>query len=301
MVAVPDNGTPDPREEPGDAPPAPEDDQSCLLFGGSAGVSSGVYRPRAYQLRLRSENIVQHHVTHLHEIHHKVLNDDTAWGSLIHIAARHDDWDGLLALFIANSRLVHEAFASFMAVSLAQQRHENVDLVLDEYPVYHPLVNRIRRLLAPVPAGHRQDLAATGIARFCMSSPVLDLAAERYPDQITLSEIPSSWLPDQRFSVIGRVGAQSVGDARIAADNAFAEVEGRSFEALGLDETDDRLDSAWALSSGGPARRRQQAARLRTAYRDLRKGREGARTTRDHCNTAGTPYQDRYGKAGSPN
>ncbi|MBK8078172.1 MAG: hypothetical protein IPK24_22110 [Kineosporiaceae bacterium] len=227
--------------------PAPEDEQSCLLFAGEAGESSGRYRPRAYELSLRGKDVVQHHLTHLHEIHHKVLNDDTAWGALIHIAARHDGWDELLGELIGCCRIVHEAFASFMAVSLAEQRHVDVEAALDAYPVYRPLVRRMRRLLDPVPSGHRQDLAATGIARFCMSPPVIDLVTDRYPEKITMAEIPSSWLPDQRFSIVSGVREHSVRQACAAAEAEFSRVQGRPFEDLGLDETDDRLDAAWAL------------------------------------------------------
>lgn len=225
--------------------PGGVDEVSCLLFAGSGTESYGVYRPRAYELWLRGDEVAQHHVTHLHEIHHKVLNDDTAWGSLIHITARHPGWERLLDQLVSNCRLVHEAFASFMAASLAAQRHDNVDLVLEAYPVYQPLVGRMRRLLAPVPSGHRQDLAATAIARFCMSPPVFDLVTTRYPDAVMLADLPSSWLPDQRFSILSGVSPQTIGNSRAAADATFAHEYGQRFESLGLDETDERLDRAW--------------------------------------------------------
>ncbi|MGV1005169.1 MAG: hypothetical protein ACOYEV_10505 [Candidatus Nanopelagicales bacterium] len=229
-----------------DQAPAPEDDQSCLLFGGADAASSGRYWPRAYELRLRGDNLAQHHVTHLHEIHHKVLNDDTAWGALIHIAARHPGWEGLLDQLVGSSRIVHEAFASFMAVSLAEQRHSDIRSVLDDYPVYRPLVDRMRRLLARVPPGHRQDLAATGIARLCMSSPVLDLAADRYPEMLSLADILSTWLPDQRFAIISGAPARSIQSACEAADTEFAGTHGRPVDDLSLAETDELLDEAWA-------------------------------------------------------
>jgi len=53
---------------------APENDQSCLLFGTSDLVSPGPYLPLAYQLPLRGEDVAQHHLTHLHEIHRKVAH-----------------------------------------------------------------------------------------------------------------------------------------------------------------------------------------------------------------------------------
>ncbi len=214
---------------------------------GDEHASSGVYRPRSYELTFRGDDVAQHHMLHLHEIHHKALNDDTAWGSFIHFVARHPGWDDeLLDRIVRSCRLVHEAFASFMAVSLTGHRHQDIDRVLDAYPVYLPLVRRMERLLRPVPAGHRQELAATAVARFCMGPPIFDLLKSCYPNMVTLSEIPSSWLPDQRFSVFGGIGAAVVGAAVIAADVGFARAYGRPFETLVLDETDERLDSAWS-------------------------------------------------------
>lgn len=84
-----------PRED-GNVPderfaPATEDADlgCCFLLRGDNAVSSGRYQPVGYSLNLRGSDVAQHQVAHLHEIHHKVLNDDTAWGALIHIAARH--------------------------------------------------------------------------------------------------------------------------------------------------------------------------------------------------------------------
>lgn len=233
--------------------PSPEDEgdaadqRSCFWFRGDDNASSGTYRPASYGLRFQGHNIAQHHVMHLHEIHHKVLNDDTAWGAMIHIAARHPGWDStLLDALLDRCRRIHEAFASFMADSLAGQRHPDVGLVLDSYPVYKPLVQRMNRLLAPVPPGHRREIAATGIARFCMSSPILDLALAAYPEQLALSDIPSFWIPDQRFIRVSLSSRESILGAVQSADAGFVTVCGQPLDSLTLHETDEELDEAWA-------------------------------------------------------
>ena len=234
------------------ADPAEPDDQvdrrSCLWFRGDEAASTGSYRPAGYTLRFRGDAISQHHITHLHEIHHKILNDDTAWGAMIHIAARHPGWDtDFLATLLDRCRLVHEAFATYMAVSLASHRHENAEQVLDAYPIYRPLWRRMNRLLASVPAGHRRDLAATAIARFSMGAPILDLALSVYPQPLSFSQVPSAWTPDQRFIRICLTPSTTVADAAKTADDRFAESEGLPIEDLGLDEADDRLDDAWSM------------------------------------------------------
>ena len=219
----------------------------CLLLIGEDEASSGIYSPLAYRLRPRGDDLAEHHVMHLHEIHHKALNDDTAWGALIHVAARHPGWTpDFLALLVANCRTVHESFASFMSVSLARTRHHDVDRVFDRYPVYRPLAARFERLLRPFGTAPR-ELAATGIARWCMSAPVIDLALSAYPEVLTLSAIPSAMRPDHRFRLAVRVDSGQIEAAAAAADRAFRKDNGGEVDTVALTETDAALDTAWGV------------------------------------------------------
>ena len=85
------------------------DRESCLFFEGSQGASRGVYRPTGYELHLSGGHIGLQHLTHLHEIHHKVLNDDTGWGSALHITARHEPWAAhVFPALLEACRGVHE-------------------------------------------------------------------------------------------------------------------------------------------------------------------------------------------------
>lgn len=221
----------------------------CFALSGSDVASSGLYDPYGYSLRLLGGDIAQHQVAHLHEIHHKVLNDDTSWGAAIHLAARHPTWDrSLLPGLTSACRTLHESFASFMSLSLARTRHPDIDRVLTDYPIYAPLAARYSRLLAPVRAGHRQDLAATAVARWSMSAPVLELMGAAHPEALTMAEIPASWRPDHRFALLTRLTTPDVlHDACGRADEAFCDSVGLDVDDLGLDETDATLDRAWSL------------------------------------------------------
>ena len=81
---------------------------ACLLFGGEPQVSEGLYRQSGYELRLRGADTMQHHIVHLHEIHHKSLDDDTAWGALMRIAAAHPGWRESLLPWLVSTSGRHE-------------------------------------------------------------------------------------------------------------------------------------------------------------------------------------------------
>lgn len=224
-------------------------DLSCCLFlQGDDEASSGIYSPLAYRLQPRGNDLAEHHVMHLHEIHHKALNDDTSWGALIHVAARHPGWTpDFMSVLVGNCRTVHEAFASFMSLSLAGTRHDDVARVLDRYPVYRPLAERFVRLLRPIQGQHRRELAATGVARWCMSAPVIDLALSAHPRPLSLNEIPAAMRPDHRFRLIAGVGSERIAAAAASADRDFRRVQGCEVDALDLTDTDATLDAAWGV------------------------------------------------------
>ncbi|WP_460933694.1 hypothetical protein [Phycicoccus ginsengisoli] len=186
-------------------------------------------------------------MAHLHEIHHKVLNDDTSWGTLVHVVARHPEWAAtLLRPLVDACRLVHESFASFMSVSLARTRHPDVDQVLDRYPAYQPLARRLGRMLARVPEGHRVDLAATAVARWAMSAPVMDLALSAFPETLSLADLPATWRPDHRLRLLQRHCSDDIVLAAVgSADSAFKSEHGLGVDDLGMDATDASLDRAW--------------------------------------------------------
>lgn len=221
--------------------------QPCLFLSGESDASSGWYSPLGYRVWPRGDDLAEHHVMHLHEIHHKVLTDDTAFGSLVHVASRHAGWESLLPGLFDACRTVHESFASFMSLSLAASRHANVDAVMSRYPAYMPLARRLERFLDEVPASHRRELAATGVARWSMSAPVLEVAVAAYPRMLTLADLPARMRPDHRFRMILALGGEQVGEAVRAADAEFELACGLDVDRMGVDVEDASLDAAWGL------------------------------------------------------
>ncbi|WP_425003063.1 hypothetical protein [Mycolicibacterium sp. S3B2] len=220
------------------------DRDSCLHYLGAADGSAGRYDTDGYHLQLRGEDLADHHLTHLHEIHHKALNDDTCWGLALHLAARHPRWNTTLyPSLLAACRTVHEVFATFLSVQLARTRHPAVTQLLGDNPHYYDYLTRMERLLAGVPAGHRKDLAATGIARFCMSGPILDvLASEEAP---TLAMVRTLDRPDARFHRFQRLDPAVLAAAGRYADASLRDID-IDVDDLGLDHTDAVLDDAWS-------------------------------------------------------
>lgn len=218
------------------------DRSTCLFLTGVDGVSAGAYHPFGYELRLSGAVKAQHQFTHLHEIHHKLLNDDTSWGTALHVCARHPSWDEtLFPPLLSVCRTTHEVFASFLSLSLLRSRHPDADDVLQDYPAYAIFAGRMQRLLDPVPPGHRQDLAATGVARFCMGAPVPRRMIEAYPAPLRLADLRSRDHPDHRLARLLDRSAADVRRAVRVADEAF----GGDVDELALSATDAALDQAW--------------------------------------------------------
>lgn len=224
--------------------PTGTDRDSCLHYRGAAVGSAGRYDTDGYHLQLRGEDLADHHLTHLHEIHHKALNDDTCWGLGLHLASRHPHWKNTLyPALLAACRSIHEVFATFLSIQLARTRHPAVTQLLTDNPLYYGYFARMDRLLAGVPEGHRKDLAATGIARFCMSGPILELMTTQA--QPSLAMVRTLDRPDDRFHRFQRLDPAILAAASDHADAALRAVD-IDVDAPGLDHADAVLDEAWA-------------------------------------------------------
>jgi hypothetical protein len=97
--------------------PSLPDRDGCLFYPGAANTSSERYDTVGYHVHLDGNDLADHHLTHLHEIHHKALNDDTARGLALHIPARHRRWSS--ALYRLGGRVT---FAHCAAVASAIAR-----------------------------------------------------------------------------------------------------------------------------------------------------------------------------------
>lgn len=209
----------------------------------------GRYRPRGFDLRLSGEAIGDR-LTYVHETHHASLNDSTAWGALLHVVARIPPGTSAPEYrpLVDACRLVHEAYATFASLSIVEAHHGPQPAALAAYPQYLPLQRRLAALVAAGGGPHRQYLLSTAVARCCMQSPVLALAAENGLDGFRLSDLRSLDTPDGRYRALLRREGEVMARAAAAGDGAT----GRSVADLARidgsdphEATDDAHDEMW--------------------------------------------------------
>lgn len=227
-------------------------DGSSLAFDDPGAPSSGRYTPEGFTLQLGSGSAVERNVAHLHEIHHKLLNDDTAWGIALHVLFEHPDWNvTLFPEFVRPARLVHEFFATFMSVHIAVSEAPDAASVLDRYPDYRSLYDKAEDFIAEVAGHNRRAFVITALVRVCMHSPVLDLLIERFPDSGSPSMLRSIDRPDGRFAALLFNGKRELAALVQRADRQLWDDHGVDIEEVqpnseGLDfELIDRMWSAW--------------------------------------------------------
>ncbi|MGW5216381.1 hypothetical protein ACWEQA_00795 [Nocardia sp. NPDC004085] len=226
----------------------PDADLDDLLHF-QADMSYGHYLPGNVTLSLFGVDTVEHHVTHIHEIHHKALNDSTAWGSALHFAHEYQPWLGeLFGELLAASRYTHEAFATFISINLAEVRYANARDVLPKNSAYEVLHRKVATFVEPVDGPIRKDGIVTAMTRVSMQTPILETAARVFPGDFALSDIPNIDRPDRRFTLLLRDMASAISAIAERADRAIAD----QFDGLALQpitayggDDDPRNDAAW--------------------------------------------------------
>lgn len=225
---------------------AADDHLAELMFNGD-GPSHGAYTPERVTLTLAGRDQRTDHVVYLHEVHHRGLNDSTAWGVALHLFAdlpepRHRCFLPLLDA----CRLPHEAFATFASVNVAAARHPDAAAVLETYPQYAPLYRALSELASAGRGPHREYLLATALARVAMQTPVLDVLLDSpdfsvMPGDLRTIDTPNGrwrWLLQRSGDLAAR--AVSVADAAVG-DSVLLEHDDSRHE----DISDPANDSAW--------------------------------------------------------
>ncbi len=221
-----------------------------LCFEGPG--SSGRYTPHGYSLRLRGVEQPTDHVVFLHEVHHAVLNDNTAWGSALHVYARlPEDARRQFDRLLDACRITHESLATFTSVQIASARHGPLNDVLAAYPSYIPLYDATVRLTARVEGATRRQVMASALARLCMQTPVLEVIMAAELDAFRLASVRDLDRPDARWNWFIRQGADVLAAAAATADRAVvAEFGPAALASDGPDgglhkSTDPAHDEAW--------------------------------------------------------
>ncbi|MDR0959692.1 MAG: hypothetical protein LBM23_04940 [Propionibacteriaceae bacterium] len=154
-------------------------------------------------LTLHGESDTEHDVTHLHELHHKALNENSAWGAALWFAEAHPAWRGNAFIRILDAcRAIHECFATFMSISLAKTIHRDALKTLNGRPLYQYAFSRMEAIVREAGGNHKQDLASTAVALLCMQSPVLRLMESAVDGEFSLSNVPWIDRPDVRLAVM---------------------------------------------------------------------------------------------------
>jgi hypothetical protein len=161
-------------------PPGGECGLARLLLAGD-GVE-GAYTPLGFELVGGGADLLADRIAHLHEIHHVALNDSTEWGSALHITARVPGSQGTFSVLLERCREIHEAFATFAGVALANEVGGDAAAVLARYPLYVPLLAAFERLVRQVHGPNRRYLMATQYARVCMQAADMDSVDNSDPE-----------------------------------------------------------------------------------------------------------------------
>jgi hypothetical protein len=202
---------------------AANDHLAELMFNGG-GPSHGIYTPERVTLTLAGRDQLTDHVVYLHEVHHRGLNDSTAWGVVLHLFAdlpepRHRCFLPLLDA----CRLPHEAFATFASVNVAAARHPDAAAVLETYPQYAPLYRALSELASAGGGPHREYLLATALARVAMQTPVLDALLESSDFSIVPSDLRAVDTPNGRWRWLLQHSGDLVIRAAADADAALGD------------------------------------------------------------------------------
>ncbi|WP_067905068.1 hypothetical protein [Nocardia vaccinii] len=173
---------------------------ACEGFWFQSEASSDYYLPTGLTLSLVGDSEVEHHVTHLHEVYHKSLNDSTAWGSALHFAYEYQPWAQELFGDLRHAAFTtHEVFATFKSINLAEMHYPEAASVLTKGSRYERYYRRARTFVQSVDSAIRQDLVVTAATRVSMQTPILEVAAAAFPGSFELSAVANADRPDTRF------------------------------------------------------------------------------------------------------
>lgn len=141
-----------------------------------------------------------------------------------------------------SSRVVHEAFATYAAVSIVAVHHPAAESLLAPYRDYERLYRSVATLTADAAGPHRRYLLATALARVSMQTPVLNALLASTDLTVTPSELAAIDRPDARWGWLTRASPALSSAAAAAADDRVATELGT--DALEADVADPRAASA---------------------------------------------------------
>jgi hypothetical protein len=217
---------------------------AALSMAGSERSSAGQYTPDRVDLTLTGANQPTDLLVYVHEAHHQALNDSTAWGAALHVvSALGKPQRACFRPLLDACRVVHEAFATYAAVSIVAVHHPAAESLLAPYRDYERLYRSVATLTAAA-GPHRRYLLATALARVSMQTPVLNALLASTDLTVTPSELAAIDRPDARWGWLTRASPALTSAAAEAADDRVATELGT--DALNADVADPGAASAVA-------------------------------------------------------
>jgi hypothetical protein len=203
-------------------PVTADDDHLARLCFEGTGPSVGRYSPRRSHVRLAGQQETVDSVVYLHEVHHGMLNDSTAWGTLLHLYARLPGASRRFRDLLAAARAVHESYATSASVGIASAHFGESTWVLSAYPEYVPLHAAVTRLTDGIDGANRRLTVVSAMARACLQGPSLQAMCEQGAQKFTLASVRRADRPDERWSWLLRRGRSLAREAALAADRENA-------------------------------------------------------------------------------
>jgi hypothetical protein len=225
---------------------APDTDHLASLFFNGAGPV-GRYTPERVTLSLPGQDRLADRVVYLHEIHHRGLNDSTAWGAALQIYAElPEPYRECFVLLLDLCRTTHEAYATFASVNVASSRHPHAADLLVAYPDYLPLYSALKSGVAGAGGPHREYMLATALARLAMQTPILDAMTSSADFMVLPSSLAPMDVPDRRWTWLMKRDPQLLAAAAQAGDLAIGDTGLLELDDGTHDEiADDEHDAAW--------------------------------------------------------
>ncbi len=203
-----------PRQETGEwplkSPIRPGYFLEALLLEGDPTQSEGLYRFDHWAVRLGCDpRSAQARMATLHEMYHGLLNDSTAYGTLLHVAGllvreqpSVPHYASLLACLLDGARDTHETYATYSSVFLVGRGRCDPTLV-DAYPGYPSYLTNALEIAGTMPNPLLGFQLVQSVTRAAMQPDCLTLFAPTPPEQwIDVAARPDLGRPDQRLTVL---------------------------------------------------------------------------------------------------
>lgn len=149
----------------------------------------------------------------LHESHHAALNDQTAFGGLMHCihylginGHQQEQHTKTLIALVNSCRTIHECYATYISLLFVANTLDKYlpqrERLLEGYDTYVDYYQAMAQICLPFQGAFLQFHACSSVARICMQSRSIETFLDVGPDQFTFGDIRAKDQPDERFRIL---------------------------------------------------------------------------------------------------